>query len=290
MTAPHCFAVPVAGGDLFVARWGEGAVPVIAAHGITASHVSWQLVADALGGDVSLVAPDLRGRGASGRLPAPYGMAAHADDLVAVMDHLDIDSAVVVGHSMGGFVSTVLAENHPDRVQRVVLVDGGVALELPPIEDVDELLDAVIGPAMQRLLMTFPSREAYRTFWQQHPAFAADWSPEVDAYVQYDLEGDEPELRSKVSADAVRADAVDTLIDDTSRRAVQTLQCPVHLLWAPRGLLNQEPGLYSDGALSELRTRPNWSDELVPDVNHYTIGLSERGAMAVADAIRRAVA
>jgi pimeloyl-ACP methyl ester carboxylesterase len=289
MKAPSTFTVPVNGGDLFVARWGEGGTPVIAAHGITASYVSWQLVAEALGAQVSLIAPDLRGRGASAGLPGPYGMAAHADDLVAVMDHLAIDSAVVVGHSMGGFVATVLAVNHPQRVKRLVLVDGGVALEVPAIDDVDQLLDAVIGPAMQRLSMTFPSREGYRSFWQQHPAFASDWSPAVEAYVDYDLTGTEPELRSKVSADAVRADATDTLIDDVSRKAALSVQCPVHLLWAPRGLLDQSPGLYSDEQLADVRGRDGWSDEMVPDVNHYTIGLSERGAAAIAGAISAAL-
>ena len=289
MTAPTTFTVPVAGGKLFVGRWGDGGVPVIAAHGITASHVSWQLVADALGDAVTLIAPDLRGRGASAGLPGPYGMAAHADDLVAVMDHLDIEATVVVGHSMGAFVSTVLAVNHPTRVRRLVLVDGGVALDVPPIDDVDQLLDAVIGPAMQRLSMTFPSREGYRSFWQQHPAFASDWSPAVEAYVDYDLTGDEPALRSRVSADAVRADATDTLIDDAARKAVLSVQCPVHLLWAPRGLLDQTPGLYGDELLAEVRGRTGWTDEMVPDVNHYTIGLSERGAAAVAAAVREAV-
>ena len=289
MKAPTTVTVPVEGGNLFVARWGEGGTPVIAAHGITASYVSWQLVAEALGDDVTLIAPDLRGRGASAALPAPYGMAAHADDLAAVMDHLGIDSAVVVGHSMGGFVATVLAVNHPQRVKRLVLVDGGVALEVPAIDDVDQLLDAVIGPAMQRLSMTFPSREGYRSFWQQHPAFASDWSPAVEAYVDYDLTGDEPELRSKVSADAVRADATDTLIDDVSRKAALSVQCPVHLLWAPRGLLDQTPGLYSDDLLADVRGRDGWTDEMVPDVNHYTIGLSQRGAAAIAGAISDAV-
>ena len=289
MKAPATFTVPVSGGDLFVARWNDGTTPVIAAHGITASYVSWQLVAEALGSDISLIAPDLRGRGASAGLPGPYGMAAHADDLVAVMDHLGIDSAVVVGHSMGGFVSTVLAANHPGRVQRLVLVDGGVALEVPAIDDVDQLLDAVIGPAMQRLLTTFPSREEYRSFWQQHPAFASDWSPAVEAYVDYDLTGDEPELRSRVSAEAVRADATDTLVDDVARKAVLSVQCPVHLLWAPRGLLDQTPGLYGDELLAEVRSRSGWSDEMVADVNHYTIGLSERGATAIAGAISDAV-
>ena len=82
--------VPVAGGDLFVARWGSGP-PVLAVHGITGSHAAWPWVADRLAGAVSLIAPDLRGRGASNGLPGPFGMAAHAADLVAVLDHLEAD-------------------------------------------------------------------------------------------------------------------------------------------------------------------------------------------------------
>ena len=64
------FDVPVAGGSLHVGRWGEGDKVLVAAHGITGNHRSWQGVARALGPDVSLVAPDLRGRGLSSKLPA----------------------------------------------------------------------------------------------------------------------------------------------------------------------------------------------------------------------------
>ena len=57
------FDVPVAGGSLHVGRWGDGPKVVVAAHGITGNHRSWQAVARALDPDVSLIAPDLRGRG-----------------------------------------------------------------------------------------------------------------------------------------------------------------------------------------------------------------------------------
>ena len=112
--------VPVTGGDLFVARWGSGP-PVLAVHGITGSHAAWPWVADRLAGAVNLIAPDLRGRGASNALADPFGMAAHATDLVAVLDHLEVTRAVVVGHSMGAWVGATLAvrgkspTSHQDR-------------------------------------------------------------------------------------------------------------------------------------------------------------------------------
>lgn len=285
------FTVPVAGGDLFVGRWtGRAGAPVVlAAHGITANHLSWPCVVEALDGAVDVVAPDLRGRGGSGTLPGPYGMAAHADDLVAVLDHLGVERAVVAGHSMGGFVAMVMAHRHPDRVDSLVLVDGGVPLQVPEGVDVDQILQAVIGPAMTRLSMTFPTREAYRDFWRPHPALAEWWSPVVDAYVDYDIGGHEPELSSRVSIEAVRGDAGDTLVSTTVQDALAALKHPAVWLRAPRGLMNEEPGLYPDAVAAPIvAAHHSLTDAVVPDVNHYTITLAPHGAAAVAAHIRDA--
>src|SRR5690606_38633065 len=127
--------VPVRGGSMHVGVWDPegdpaGAPTVVAVHGITSSHVAWPLLAAAMP-DVRVVAPDLRGRGRSRDLPGPYGMPSHADDVAAVLEHLGVERAVAVGHSMGGFVSLVLADRHPGRVSALVLVDGGLPL-LPP--------------------------------------------------------------------------------------------------------------------------------------------------------------
>ncbi len=99
---------------------------------------------------------------------------------------------VVVGHSMGAFVSVVLANLFPERVRSLVLVDGGLPLQVPAELSDEQIVAAVLGPAAERLNATFPSREVYRSYWKQHPAFSADWSPLVEEYVDYDLTGEEP--------------------------------------------------------------------------------------------------
>lgn len=287
--APEQSRVPVRGGDLAVLTWpGEGPV-VLAAHGITANALSWQAVADALDGAVTLVAPDLRGRAESRELPGPYGMAAHADDLAAVLDHLGLDDAAVVGHSMGAFVAAVMARRHPTRVRELVLVDGGVAFPVPDGLDVDAAILAVIGPAMTRLSMTFPSRDAYREFWQAHPALGPAWSDDVDAYVQRDLVGAEPELRSSCVVDAIRTDGGAVLVDEETKAGVRDLPCHATLLWAERGLMDEPQGLYDEQRLATARLDPaRVSTVAVPDVNHYTVLLGERGARVVAEHVRRA--
>jgi lipase len=256
---------------------------VIAAHGITASGVSWDLVADKLGSDVEFVAPDLRGRGAAAAWGPPYGMAAHARDLVAVLDERGVDRAVVAGQSMGAFVAVVMADLFPDRVERLVLVDGGLPLPRPEGLSVDEILTAVIGQAMARLSMTFESRAAAHDFWRAHPALGPYWNEWIERYVDYDLTGSEPELRSKVSIDAVRGDAEDTFATTTIEDAVAALARPAVLLRAERGLMDDVPPLIPD----ELAARfPQVKDlGVVPGTNHYTILMGEAGASAVAAAI-----
>ena len=282
-TGPERFDVPVDGGELAVYRWpGDGEV-VLAAHGITSNHRSWGLVAAALDGHVTLVAPDLRGRGRSNQLPGPYSIARHADDLAAVLDHLGAAQAVVAGHSMGGFVVLSLAERHPQRVKAVVLVDGGPPLAVPPGIDVDDALAATLGPSMRRLEMTFPDRGAYRAFWQQHPAFNGIWCDEVEAHVQHDLVGEPPEMRSSCVKEAVTTNGRELLADPDVRTLVERVGAPVEMLWAPRGMVDDPVGLYDERRVASLE------NELVPDTNHFSILLGAPGAKRVAAAIRRAL-
>src|SRR6478609_8022023 len=121
---PDTLDVPVAGGSLHVTAWERHGAPVLAVHGITSSGWVWPFLAADL--DRPLVAPDLRGRGRSNSLPGPYGLAAHAADCAAVVEAVSDQPVVVVGHSMGGFVATVLAARRPELVRGVVLVDGGL--------------------------------------------------------------------------------------------------------------------------------------------------------------------
>ncbi|MFJ6138056.1 alpha/beta fold hydrolase [Kitasatospora sp. NPDC092286] len=283
---PEELTVPVPGGDLAVLRWpatDPGAPTIVAVHGITANGLAWFEVARRLAGRATLLAPDLRGRGASHTVSGPYGLARHADDVAALITALDLGPTVVVGHSMGAWVTALTAVRHPDLVSRVVLVDGAVTFPLPEGVREEDVLAAVLGPALARLSMTFPDRQAYRAFWQQHPAFGADWSDEIDAYTQRDLIGTAPELRSSCVLEAVQVDGAQVLLDQEAAAAVHRLPCTGELLWAERGLLDESQALY-DGkriAMAGLDPARVVAAELVPDTNHYSILWGRAGAEAV---------
>jgi pimeloyl-ACP methyl ester carboxylesterase len=266
------------------------APPVVAVHGITANSMSWLAVARALQHRATVLAPDLRGRGRSNALPGPYGLAAHARDVIAVLDHFELEQAVMVGHSMGAYVLARLAVEYPDRVAALVLVDGGLSGPLPPEVDPQQVVDAVLGPAMARLQLTFARRADYHDWWRRHPAFAHGDVADEDlvAYADHDLTGQEPELRSSVAEAAVRGDVAD--LPEMGEPA-HRMQVRATLLSAERGLLD-EPSPMQPPELVEAWAAESPAERLavpVPDVNHYTLVLG-RGAPAVAGAVISALA
>lgn len=277
--------IPVDGGDLAGSLWNAGAPgrPVLAIHGITANHRSWVGLAALL--EVPLLAVDLRGRGGSRDLPAPYGLVQHADDVAAAIAYAGLGPVTVVGHSMGGFVATRLAERHPDLVAASLLVDGGLPLKPPP-PGVTMTLEQALGPVVERLRMTFPDRTAYRDFYRQHPALGPYWGKEIEEYVDYDLVEVDGVLRPSPNPDAVAANFVELSGGDGYAEALTAITSPRVLLTCPRGLFDQTPGLYDADWLAhwrELLPRVRFVE--VPDTNHYTIVLGP-SVRAVADTVR----
>jgi pimeloyl-ACP methyl ester carboxylesterase len=275
---PDPLDVPVSGGTLRVAAWSGTGAPVLAIHGITSSSRSWPFLAEAL--DQPVFAPDLRGRGRSNRLPGPTGIAQHAEDCAAVVEATGGVPLVVVGHSMGGFVATVLAARRPDLVRGLVLVDGGLPF---PAADEEATLTG-LQPIKERLLTSY-TREGYRDWFHAHPAFARDWTPETEEYADYDLP-DTPG-RPSVDAEVVEYDQIDMVQGTAFADAVDKPMPPRIFLHASRGFADDPPGLYPQPTVDEYAARwPDVDIRHVPDVNHYTIVLSRRGAAAIAQAVR----
>jgi pimeloyl-ACP methyl ester carboxylesterase len=279
--------VPVAGGALATHRLGaeNAAGPpaplVLAIHGITSSSRTWLAVARALGERAALIAVDLRGRARSSELPAPFGLDAHVRDMLAVLDHFGLERAVVAGHSLGAYIAARLATEHPERVRRLVLVDGGLTIPGSERVDPEQFLRAFLGPTLERLKMTFSDPGAYRDWWAAHPAIAgSDMDPaDLYEYAAHDLVGEPPNLRSSVNPQVVRDDGLD--LADTAGGVSQ----PATFLCAPRGMVDDP------NPMQPLELVQRWAAASpdrrtaiqVPDVNHYTIVFGRAGARAVAE-------
>jgi pimeloyl-ACP methyl ester carboxylesterase len=281
--------VEVEGGRLAAFRLGAeraDAPVVLAIHGITSTSRTWLATARALGDRAALIAVDLRGRGRSGALPAPFGLDAHVRDMVAVLDHLGLERATVAGHSLGAYVAARLATSHPGRVDQLVLVDGGLIIpESRAAADPEEFIAAFLSATLARLTMSFPDLDAYVDWWRQHPAIAgADVDPDdLTQYAAHDLVGEPPELRSSVNPQVVHDDGLDLFSTPDAER----LALPAMLLCAPKGMIDDPHPMQPLAAVAEWAAADAGRRQFaqVPGVNHYTIALGRHGSHAVANAI-----
>lgn len=115
---------------LHIRRWGRADAPTLfLLHGWMDVSASWQFVVDALARDWNIIAPDWRGFGLSQWLHRPYFFAEHIGDLTAIVDHYAAGERVrIAGHSMGGILATLYAGIRPQRVERLISLEGvGIA-------------------------------------------------------------------------------------------------------------------------------------------------------------------
>jgi pimeloyl-ACP methyl ester carboxylesterase len=106
--------------DLYYECHGDGA-PLLLIAGLASDSLSWQPIVADLAAHYRVITVDNRGAGRTAPPTAPTSIRAMADDCVALIEHLGVPSAHVLGHSMGGFVAQDCAIRYPDKVNALVL-------------------------------------------------------------------------------------------------------------------------------------------------------------------------
>lgn len=105
--------------------WSGGGSPLLALHGMASSAYWYERVANHLSEYHRIIAPDQRGHGQTAQASTGYDWETLAMDLVGLLDYLELDRVSVVGHSWGGHVASNLAARHPDRINSIIMIDGG---------------------------------------------------------------------------------------------------------------------------------------------------------------------
>lgn len=121
------------GEQIYYESWGDAGKAVILGHGLGGSHAVWYQQVAALAKHYRVITWDQRGFGRSTATSGDIGPTPAARDLARLLDHLDIESAHVVGQSMGGWSALGLAIDHPDRVDSLVLADTSAGIFTPQI-------------------------------------------------------------------------------------------------------------------------------------------------------------
>jgi pimeloyl-ACP methyl ester carboxylesterase len=158
-------------GEVEIAYLDEGAgEPIVLVHGFASTkETNWVnpgWVTTLTGASRRVIALDNRGHGASSKLydPAAYHSATMAEDVRALLDHLDIGRADVMGYSMGARIAAFLAVNHPARVRSLIL--GGLGVRLVEGGSRSEIIAAAMeAPSLAAL--SDPTGRAFRSFAEQ---------------------------------------------------------------------------------------------------------------------------
>ena len=181
--------------------WDEsgGGDPLLLIHGLGYARWGWEPLVPRLAGRFRVVRFDNRGIGASDVPEGPYDAAGMAEDAVAVLDAAGIDRAHVIGTSLGGMIAQQLAAEHPDRVDRVVLLSttpGGAGAYPIPQHTLDLIAKAPTLPPEEALRMFVENAlghdpdpgvtERIMTLRLANPQDPAGWAAQAAAGTTFD--------------------------------------------------------------------------------------------------------
>ncbi|HEY7079325.1 MAG TPA: alpha/beta hydrolase [Nitrososphaeraceae archaeon] len=277
--------------SIFVLTKGSGP-PILLLHGFPQTHLMWRSVAPLLAHHFTVVCADLRGYGRSSCPSStsnhvPYAKRAMAKDMVTVMERLGFTHFSVVGHDRGGRVAYRMALDHPERVDRLAVLD------VLPTETVWERADAKLmlacwpwsllaqpEPLPERIITAIPEAivdDALGTWGSPSTVFPQEVR---DAYIQV--------LRDHHHAHAIceeyrAAATIDREHDMEDRANRRRITCPILAMWSALGPLATWY-VNEGGPIALLRV---WCDDvqgLAINAGHF---FPEEAPELIADALNR---
>ncbi|MFN3825976.1 MAG: alpha/beta fold hydrolase [Pseudorhodobacter sp.] len=230
---------------LSVQMAGQGA-PLILLHGFPQNGLCWSKVAPALAERFRVIIPDLRGYGDSDAPPndpdhESYSKRQMARDVVALMDHLHLDAAHILGHDRGARVSYRLALDHPGRVQRLGIIEIAPTLDYWDNWGRDMALAAwhwtflaQPAPLPERMIGADP--RAWLDWTLQGWTLSRDLSafPEF-ALESYRAQAADPARLHAMCADYRAGATTDYTHDLADRESGHRIEAPLHFLWGRHG-------------------------------------------------------
>ncbi len=234
-------------GEIAVRIGGSGP-PVLLLHGYPQSHAMWHRVAPLLAARHTVVCPDLRGYGASAKPPGDpehrtYAKRSSAADLVELADALGFARFVVAGHDRGGRVAHRLALDHPERVERLAVLDIVPTWTVFAATDRELALGyfhwfflAQPAPLPERMIGADPDLwlETLLARWSGTHDLAPFEGPALDAY----RTAFRDPATVHASCEDYRAAATIDLEHDEAD-ADRRIACPLLVLWGEKGLMHR---------------------------------------------------
>ena len=146
------YKVNINGNEIQLADYPGEKGTIIAIHGLTGTHKNMHYYAEKFKGEYRFIAVDLRGRGNSAETDTEPSIFKHAEDILGLIHELKIENPILLGYSMGGFISAIVASKLKST-QAVILLDGAAKAS--------EHQRGIVQPSLGRISREFTSKEHY---------------------------------------------------------------------------------------------------------------------------------
>jgi pimeloyl-ACP methyl ester carboxylesterase len=147
---------PVNGLEMYYEIHGAGE-PLVLLHGAFAMTDLWRPMLEALASNRQVIALDFQGHGRTADIDRPFNYEDFADDVAALMEHLELPQADIVGYSMGGMTALQIAIRHPELVRKLVAISAGFSHEglYPEIVEVAQAntVEAFAGSPLEQVYL-----------------------------------------------------------------------------------------------------------------------------------------
>lgn len=252
--------------EIQLAEWGSGGKTVLCIHGMTANCRSWDRMAPALTRGHRVLGLDLRGRGLSGKPLTGYSLNHHVRDIRFLLEDQGLKRVTLLGHSLGAYISVMFSALFPEKVDRLILLDGGGQLS----QQRWDKIEGVIKPSLDRLEQVFASFEAYTEPLKKAPIFQP-WSEFHDKYFQHDVKSVSGGIRSRINPEHIRRE-----ISDVRKKNIaeyyNKLACDVLILRATSGILSDDDLLLPEDVVEKMLDAISSSKSVaVQGTNHFSI-------------------
>lgn len=245
--------------------WGGEGPPLVLLHGLTTSGETWTLVARLLADRFHIYALDQRGHGESDKPDQGYDYLSLSGDLHAFFDQAGIQTAAVAGQSWGAGVALRFAARSPERVSRLILVEGGYVRPRRDLPIAREQWEQMLAP-----LEIYVSRETYLRAAAEplKDVYSQDIEAILMASVRVNPDGS---ISEKLSREH-QVQILRAMWDDPLDGIFAAVPCPTLIMPARSGRPDGAAGNARKesavaGTLAELRNgRAHWVENSVHDV------------------------
>jgi pimeloyl-ACP methyl ester carboxylesterase len=235
--------------------------PIIAIHGLTGNSRNMELYAEAFGGEYRFISVDIPGRGDSDDADEDTTFIKHAETINALINDIGSSETILLGHSMGAYISALVASQNR-LVSKMVLLDGGAKVR--------QRHNDMVKPALGRISKTYDTKDEYiESVKSLYKNLGIEWNQVIENSANHEVGQYGDYWKNKSDERKIKLDWNSASLFE-EKEVYSRIDCPILLI-------------YSNGAIGPLGTLFLWEEyddvfryaknikSIITNSNHYSI-------------------